>query len=178
MSAKPVARGEAIELNLETMTVDQGLQLIEEERVQPLLKYLKTGVFENKTNMTFMKAYSVVVQFGDQQQHSSKLYAYYKKVISDFCSESVDRMGRLSGEDLLKSLAELWEKNTILVFWMQRVFQYLDRFFTKNNNEFPDLFSAALRAFTDTVYELVKDKCIAAMIDVIDRERNGHDVDQ
>ena len=25
------------------------------------------------------EAYSVVVQFGDQQQHSFKLYSYYKK---------------------------------------------------------------------------------------------------
>lgn len=178
MTTKPVAKGDAIELNLEEMTVEQGLQLIEVERVQPLLNYLKTGVFENKTNMTFMKAYSVVVQFGDQQQHSFKLYSYYKKVIGDFCEESVALMNGCSGEELLKKLAELWEKLTILVFWMQRVFQYLDRFFTKNNNEYPDLFSAALKAFQDAVYDRVKDKCIAAMIDTINRERNGNDIDQ
>jgi len=178
MTTQPVARGEAIELNLEYMTVDQGLELIEVKRVQPLLKYLKTGVFENKTNITFMEAYSVVVQFGDQQQHSYKLYQYYKTVISNYCQECVVTMTGLTGEELLKRLAELWEKQTILVFWMQRVFQYLDRFFTKNNNEYPDLFSAALNTFNETVYGIVKDRCIKAMIEVINRERNGHDIDQ
>mmetsp|Transcript_44914 Transcript_44914/g.124911 ORF Transcript_44914/g.124911 Transcript_44914/m.124911 type:complete len:754 (-) Transcript_44914:201-2462(-) len=178
MTTKPVAKGDAIELNFEYMTVEQGLTLIEVERVQPLLKYLKTGIFENKTNMTFMKAYSVVVQFGDQQQHSFKLYSYYKKVISEYCEESVALMNGCSGEELLKRLAELWEKQTILVFWMQRVFQYLDRFFTKNNNEYPDLFSAALRSFQEAVYDRVKDKCIGAMIETINRERNGNDIDQ
>jgi len=178
MTTQPVAKGDSIDLNLEFMTVEQGLELIEVERVQPLLKYLETGLFENKTNMTFMKAYSVVVQFGDQQQHSFKLYQYYKKVIEDYCVQNVRAMSVLSGEDLLKKLAELWEKNTILVFWMQRVFQYLDRFFTKNNNEYPDLFSAALRAFQDRVYDVVKERCIKAVIEVIDKERDGREVDQ
>jgi cullin 1 len=147
--------------------------------VKPLLLYLKTGSFENKTNMTFMKAYSVVVQFGDQQQHSYKLYSYYKKVISEYCEENVLLMTGITGEELLKKLAEFWDKQTILVFWMQRVFQYLDRFFTKsNNNVYPDLFSAALRSFQECVYDKVKDRCIAGMIDVINRERNGEDVDQ
>jgi len=180
MTTKPVGKGDAIELNLEYMTVEQGLQLIEVERVQPLLNYLKTGVFENKTNMTFMKAYSVVVQFGDQQQHSYKLYSYYKKVINDYSEDNISLMilNQCSGEELLRKLGELWEKQTILVFWMQRVFQYLDRFFTKNNNEYPDLFSAALRSFQETVYDRVKDKCIAALIDAINQERNGRDIDQ
>lgn len=178
MTTQPVAKGEAIELNLENMTVEQGLHLIEVERVQPLLKYLRTGVFENKTNMTFMKAYSVVVQFGDQQQHSLKLYTYYKRVIGEYCEENVAAMKDISGEELLRKLSELWEKQTILVFWMQRVFQYLDRFFTKNNSEYPDLFSAALRSFEESAYNHLKDKCIQALITTINRERNGHDIDQ
>lgn len=175
---QPVAKGEAIELNLETMTVEQGLHMIEVERVRPLLNYLRTGVFENKSNTTFMKAYSVVVQFGDQQSHSLKLYSYYRKVITEYCQERIAAIGSHSGMELLTSLAALWEKHTILVFWMQRVFQYLDRFFTKNNNEYPDLFSVALAAFQECVYDQVKTKCIAAMVEVINRERNGQDVDQ
>ena len=41
MTTKPVAKGDAIDFNLETMTVEQGLHLIEQERVQPLLTYLR-----------------------------------------------------------------------------------------------------------------------------------------
>jgi len=178
MSTKPVSKGDAIDFNLETMTVEQGLKLIEEERVQPLLTYLRTGVFENRNNMTFMKAYSVVVQFGDQQAHSFKLYTYYKQVIQGYCSEAMSQLTQLSGEDLLSALAQLWEKNTILVFWMQRVFQYLDRFFTKSSTEHPDLFRAALQCFTETVYNKVKDKCVAAMVTVVNRERDGYEINQ
>ncbi|CAJ1446781.1 unnamed protein product [Effrenium voratum] len=175
---RPVAKGDAIELNLETMTVEEGLRLIEEERVQPLLTYLRTGVFENRNNMTFMKAYSVVVQFGDQSHHSFRLYSYYKEVIFNYCQEAMPQLAQLSGEELLKALAQLWEKNRILIFWMQRVFQYLDRFFTKGNAEHPDLFKAALQCFTETVYSKVKDRCVAAMVAEVNRERDGAEVDQ
>ncbi|CAE7719882.1 AMT [Symbiodinium sp. CCMP2592] len=178
MSTKPVAKGDAIELNLETMTVEQGLELIEKERVQPLLTYLRTGTFENKTNMTFMKAYSVVVQFGDQQQHSFKLYSYYKKVISDYCKNGMIELQNLAGEDLLHALAQLWEKNTILVFWMQRVFQYLDRFFTKSSTEYPDLFKAAAQAFAEHVFSKLKAKCVEALVAQVNRERDGVEIDQ
>jgi len=178
MSTKPVAKGDAIELNLETMTVEQGLELIEKERVQPLLTYLRTGTFENKTNMTFMKAYSVVVQFGDQQQHSFKLYSYYKKVISDYCKNGMIELQNLAGEDLLHAMAQLWEKNTILVFWMQRVFQYLDRFFTKSSTEYPDLFKAAAQAFAEHVFSKLKAKCVEALVAQVNRERDGVDIDQ
>mmetsp|Transcript_82470 Transcript_82470/g.229897 ORF Transcript_82470/g.229897 Transcript_82470/m.229897 type:complete len:757 (+) Transcript_82470:83-2353(+) len=177
MATEPVSRGEAIELDLDRMSVERGLQLIEEERVRPILNYLKTGVFENKTNMTFMKAYSVVVHFGDQQQDASKLYAYYKKVISEYCEENVDDMKISSGDDLLRRLANLWEKHTILSFWMQRVFQYLDRFFTKNANEYPALFSTALRSFQVCVYDVVKSTVTKAMVEAINRDRDGHAAD-
>mmetsp|Transcript_3091 Transcript_3091/g.7150 ORF Transcript_3091/g.7150 Transcript_3091/m.7150 type:complete len:760 (-) Transcript_3091:39-2318(-) len=178
MSTKPVAKGDAIELNLETMTVEQGLQEIEVQRVQPLLAYLRTGIFENKTNMSFMTAYSVVVQFGDQQQHSFKLYSYYKEVISDYYRDTMKQLQQLAGEDLLNALAQLWEKNTILVFWMQRVFQYLDRFFTKSSTEYPDLFKAAVHAFTEHVYIKLKARCVEAMVAQVNRERDGAEVDQ
>jgi hypothetical protein len=140
MTTRPVARGDAIEMNLESMTVEQGLDLIREERVHPLLTYLRTGNFENRTNLTFIKAYSVVVQFGDQQAHSLQLYSYYKQVISEYCAEEFRLMDGLVGQELLGKLAKLWQNASILIFWMQRVFQYLDRFFTKNNNEYADLF--------------------------------------
>eukprot|EP00971_Amphidinium_carterae_P201158 3991908-Amphidinium_carterae.1 len=175
---QPVRKEDAIDLNLECMSVEQGLELIESERVQPLLQYLKSGEFVNKTNMTFMKAYSVVVQFGDQHEHSLKLYSYYKKVITGYCKENVQQMEGQSGEELLRRIALLWDKATILVFWMQRVFQYLDRFFTKNNAEYPDLFLAALQVFQETVYTCVKERCIRALIETINRERNGQDIAQ
>mmetsp|Transcript_4118 Transcript_4118/g.8984 ORF Transcript_4118/g.8984 Transcript_4118/m.8984 type:complete len:757 (+) Transcript_4118:64-2334(+) len=171
-------RGGASNPSAECMNVEQGLRLIEIERVQPLLTYLRTGEFKNRTNMTFMKAYSVVVQFGDVAEHSLKLYQYYQKVITQYCMENVQQMTDSSGEDFLRALASLWEKMTILVFWMQRVFQYLDRFFTKNSQEHQDLFSTALRIFEASVYSVVQRRCIDALISSINRERNGQVIDQ
>jgi hypothetical protein len=57
----------------------------------------------------------------------------------------------LTGQPLLAKLAGLWEKHTILVFWMQRGFMYLDRFYTKNS-ENDALFKAGLGEFQKSVY--------------------------
>jgi cullin 3 len=180
ITTQPTAKGESIELDLERLTCEDGLQLIEKQRVIPLLNYLKNDVFENNSNISFMTAYSVVVQFGDAQHDSLKLYSYYKKVICEYCEDNIALLHAQSGEELLSSLANLWEKNTILVFWMQRVFQYLDRYFTllKGGSEFPDLFSAALQCFREVIYEKLKSKCISAMIDTISKERNGFEIDR
>lgn len=85
---------------------------------------------------------------------------------------------KLAGEDLLHALAQLWEKNTILVFWMQRVFQYLDRFFTKSSTEYPDLFKAAAQAFSEHVFSKLKAKCVEALVAQVNRERDGVEIDQ
>lgn len=169
--------GATAELDFEAMTVEDGLQLIQVERVEPLLKYLRTGVFENKTNVTFMNAYSVVVRFGDEAMHAIKLYAYYKSIVQQFCNEGIISLADVPGNELLRKAADLWEKMAILTYWMQRVFQYLDRFYTKNNKE-QALFEAALNIFNETVYENAKENIISAMVNEITNERNGQAVDQ
>eukprot|EP00971_Amphidinium_carterae_P341052 6479671-Amphidinium_carterae.1 len=123
---QPVQNIDAMELDFDHLTLDQGLHFIETQRVQPLLKYLATGEFVNNTNLTFMKAYSVVLAFADEPQNSKKFYFYYKDVIQSYCRDSVQDIDGLSGEELLSRVAMMWENLKILVFWMQRVFQYLD----------------------------------------------------
>jgi len=53
----------------------------------------------------------------------------------------------------------------------------LDRFFTKDNLEYPDLFAAALQIFHDGVYGVLKDRCAAALHAMVNRERNGEHID-
>mmetsp|Transcript_46572 Transcript_46572/g.104397 ORF Transcript_46572/g.104397 Transcript_46572/m.104397 type:complete len:759 (-) Transcript_46572:294-2570(-) len=172
---QPVQNIDAMELDFDHLTLDQGLHFIETQRVQPLLKYLATGEFVNNTNLTFMKAYSVVLAFADEPQNSKKFYFYYKDVIQSYCRDSVQDIDGLSGEELLSRVAMMWENLKILVFWMQRVFQYLDRFFTKDNMEYPDLFSTAMQVF-EAVYTDVKERCATALVAVVNRERNGEEI--
>jgi cullin 3 len=177
MTTNPVSKGEPCELDLSSMTVEEGLELIETERVRPLLKYLRTGVFENQTSLSYIKAYSVVVHFGDQQNHTEPLYKYYVTTVETYCKEVAAPLHEHQGMQLLKEVANVWEKATILIFWMQRVFLYLDRFFTKNNQEHPDLCTKALRIFKSEIYDVIKEPVIHSFLECIKSERSGDDID-
>eukprot|EP00932_Pfiesteria_piscicida_P007280 SRR837773.1731.p1 GENE.SRR837773.1731~~SRR837773.1731.p1 ORF type:complete len:216 (+),score=77.51 SRR837773.1731:98-649(+) len=130
-----------------------------------------------------MKAYSVVVQFGDQPQHSLKLYNFYKEVVQGYCRELIAGLTGVTGSDFISKLARFWEKLTILIYWLQRVFQYLDRFFTQKADsdlsivEKPQLFTAAVQIFSSEVYTKLCDKMVVEVIAEINRERDGLMVD-
>eukprot|EP00405_Crypthecodinium_cohnii_P044611 CAMPEP_0206578284 /NCGR_PEP_ID=MMETSP0325_2-20121206/31870_1 /ASSEMBLY_ACC=CAM_ASM_000347 /TAXON_ID=2866 /ORGANISM="Crypthecodinium cohnii, Strain Seligo" /LENGTH=754 /DNA_ID=CAMNT_0054083891 /DNA_START=10 /DNA_END=2274 /DNA_ORIENTATION=- len=174
--ASAIAKGEAIDFDVESLTLDEGIDLIQAERVDPLLKYLRTGVFDNNTRMTYMKAYTVVVQFGDVEQNSIKMYKYYSSVLEGYCDEGLAAVKDLAGSSLIKKLAEHWEKQKILIYWMQRVFTYLDRYFTNVNNDHPKLFTKAVRIFRRKVYDVIRTAMADAAIAEIDRERDGQEV--
>ena len=101
-STQPIGKGEAIELKIEEITLEGGLAFITEKQVEPLLRNLKSGgrVFEKKTNVTFIKAYSVVQKFGAQRNDAVMLYSYYKKVLAYFCGEALQEINQhCAGEE-------------------------------------------------------------------------------
>eukprot|EP00397_Hematodinium_sp_SG-2012_P020025 GEMP01020608.1.p1 GENE.GEMP01020608.1~~GEMP01020608.1.p1 ORF type:complete len:811 (+),score=175.03 GEMP01020608.1:48-2480(+) len=180
MTAQPIGRGDAIPIDVNNLTVQEGLDLIERTQVDPLRKYLRTGVFE-KSNLSFMAAYSVVVHFGDCPNESNEVYAYYKRVIRDYCRDGAPTT---TGVEMLSAVANLWEKATILIYWMQRVFQYLDRFFIDSNfcyssiSEVPGLYATALLLFEREVYAERDRDIEGSLLAAIDLQRDDDsDVD-
>eukprot|EP00916_Digyalum_oweni_P002115 GHVL01003944.1.p1 GENE.GHVL01003944.1~~GHVL01003944.1.p1 ORF type:complete len:732 (-),score=100.48 GHVL01003944.1:1221-3416(-) len=163
--------------NLENLTIDEGISLIQTQRVNPLLRYLKYDEYNEKTNLSFVVAYSVVVQFGDDPTNSRALYDYYRMVITNFCKDSIFEFDNISGMDFLTAVQTLWKKQTILVFWMQRMFQYLDRFLTKCNTETPPLFVCGLNCFHNIIYKPLANKISAYFVEAVNNERDGSLVD-
>eukprot|EP00919_Chromeraceae_sp_WS-2016_P035329 GHVR01083733.1.p1 GENE.GHVR01083733.1~~GHVR01083733.1.p1 ORF type:complete len:523 (-),score=84.91 GHVR01083733.1:612-2180(-) len=155
---------------LRELSLDDGLIVIHDERVLPLLNYLNTDVFTNKNNISFMNAYTIVVHFGDQHGHSCNLYNYYVKVVDVYCKGLLPFLIKLKGNELLSAIADKWEKVTILIYWMQRVFQYLDRFYTKLKKD-PELFQRGLMCFTEHVYNHIKTPLLLSFMDAIKTHR-------
>lgn len=160
------------------MTCDEGLALIDRERVQPLLRYLEEGAYDNRTNISYMKAYTVVVHFGDDREHSPALYKYYIEVIAGYIEDHTIQIDECFHDALVSRVALLWEKVGILIFNMHKVFMFLDRFFITDKTPFPNLFAEPLQHFEAVVYPRVKVQCISSMVQIIDRERDGEEVDR
>lgn len=154
-----------------------GRRLIKVERVDPLLEYLKGGPFRNKSNWSFVKAYSVVVEHGSEEPPAQKLFDFFVEVVTSFCEVGVASLGDLAGLELLAAVARYWEKFTILALWMHRVFQYLDRFFLAAGTGRQSLLSIAVQIHAERAYALHEEPIVKAVLDEINKERDGFPVD-
>ena len=74
--------------------------------------------------------------------------------------------------EFLEELIFRWENHIIMNKWYSKFFTYLDRFYVKHNS-LPSLSQAGLTAFKTHVYEHVKFSAKNAIIDLIDKERDG-----
>lgn len=64
-------------------------------------------------------------------------------------------LGGATGVKLLRGLAERWENHKLMVRWMKRVFNYLDRYYVQRHN---------LHCMNDVGLMVWKGECVCACI--------------
>eukprot|EP00358_Blepharisma_japonicum_P000469 CAMPEP_0202949020 /NCGR_PEP_ID=MMETSP1395-20130829/14862_1 /ASSEMBLY_ACC=CAM_ASM_000871 /TAXON_ID=5961 /ORGANISM="Blepharisma japonicum, Strain Stock R1072" /LENGTH=743 /DNA_ID=CAMNT_0049651657 /DNA_START=12 /DNA_END=2243 /DNA_ORIENTATION=+ len=158
--------------------VRDGMRSINENLVKNLFTYLETGVFANKTNDAYVRAYGLVLELADQDDNGKLLYDEYIKTIKDYTVKVVKtELSHLKGEALLTKLAWRWENHKILVYWMRKIFMYLDRYHVKNTQAVP-LFQAGLNIFKSDVFDVISEQIRIALILQIHSEREGIAIDR
>ncbi|KAG6470165.1 hypothetical protein ZIOFF_071222 [Zingiber officinale] len=80
-------------------------------------------------------------------------------------------------EFMLRELVKRWLNHKVMVRWLSRFFHYLDRYFITRRS-LPPLNEVGLTRFHDLVYQEVKSKVKDAVISLIDREREGEQIDR
>eukprot|EP00742_Colponemidia_sp_Colp-10_P012374 GILJ01013887.1.p1 GENE.GILJ01013887.1~~GILJ01013887.1.p1 ORF type:complete len:778 (-),score=125.49 GILJ01013887.1:93-2393(-) len=153
------------------------LTTIRESHVERLKDYLQSGVFQ-RSNQQFMQIYGMVVELADKDDMGKDLFNFYKDTITDYvCNVVAPCCVKLYGEELLKEAAKRWENHKIFVYWMQRVFQYLDRYYCPNNN-LPPLFQLGLNILLTGFFENIKNELQSAFLSVIQRDREDETTDR
>ena len=150
---------------------------IKNSLIDNVLKFLETEVFENRTNSAYVNAYSKVLDLADIDENGKYLYLYYKKIIKDYTVNIVKaELASLKGVQLLRRLAFRWKNHKMLVYWMRKIFCYLDRYYIKNSNE-DSLFLAGVKIFKDEVFNQIKLALKNSLLIEINDERNGAVID-
>lgn len=86
--------------------VEEGMRSIKENLVKNLFTYLETGVFVNKTNDAYVRAYGLILELADQDDNGKILYDHYINTIKDYTTKNVKfELQGLKGEFLLTKLA-------------------------------------------------------------------------
>ncbi|KAG0575693.1 hypothetical protein M758_5G025700 [Ceratodon purpureus] len=146
------------------------------------LKNLLEGVPEQQfSSEEYMLLYTTIYNMCTQkppQDYSQQLYDRYRESFEEYINSKVLPALREKHEEfMLKELVKRWDNHKIMVRWLSRFFNYLDRYFIARRS-LPALSEVGLMTFRDLVYAEMKVNVKDAVIALVDREREGEQIDR
>ena len=109
---------------------------LEKEMIKGILEYLRNGTFPNNSPNSYMNAYTIVQGMADLGDESSEaLFNYHNKTIQGYIEDCSNLIKKESKGQLIDSFIKHTDKINFLIYWMNRIFTYLDRFYTKAKNK-------------------------------------------
>ena len=110
--------------------------------------------------------------------YSEALYKKYKEVFEEYIDTvAMPALKSRSGEFLLRELDLRWKNHDIMVRWMSRFFNYLDRYYIARHS-FASLKDVGMMCFREKVYKTLAGAMKDATLTLIDKEREGEQIDR
>ena len=148
---------------------------VETEMIKNILEYLKNGVFPNHRPNSYMNAYTAVLVCIDSgnDETSQKLLDYHNNTIETYIKECYDEVNKETNINLIDAFIYQTDHITILIYWMNRIFCYLDRFYTKAKVK-STLAKCALNLYKNKFFENLKEKIFTEVNKLIKEDRRGN----
>jgi len=110
--------------------------------------------------------------------YSAQLYERYREAFNEYITTTVlPALREKHDEFMLRELVKRWENHKLMVRWLSRFFNYLDRYYISRHSLAP-LTEVGLRCFQVLVYTEVKRVIKDAALTLIERERDGEQVER
>ncbi|KAF0918054.1 hypothetical protein E2562_021744 [Oryza meyeriana var. granulata] len=145
------------------------------------LKSILDGDGVQFTPDEYMDLYTLIYNMCTQKppnDYSQQLYERYKQALDDHIESTVfPSLNEKHGEFLLREMVQRWEKHKLMVRWLTRFFDYLDRYFVSRRS-LDSLKDQGWSSFRDLVYHKLKNTVTTIVIAMIDDEREGKLIDR
>ncbi|KAJ4727625.1 cullin 1 [Melia azedarach] len=163
-----------------TIDLDQGWDYMQKGITK--LKRILEGAPESPfSSEEYMMLYTTIYNMCTQKpphDYSQQLYDKYREAFEEYISSTVlPSLKEKHDEFMLRELVKRWANHKVMVRWLSRFFHYLDRYFIARRS-LPALNEVGLTCFRDLVYTELKDKAKDAVITLIDKEREGEQIDR
>ncbi|XP_042443720.1 cullin-1-like isoform X2 [Zingiber officinale] len=163
-----------------TIDLEQGWEFMQKGITK--LKNILEGLPESQfSSEDYMMLYTTIYNMCTQKpphDYSQQLYDKYRESFEEYITSMVLPSLRVKHDEfMLRELVKRWLNHKVMVRWLSRFFHYLDRYFITRRS-LPPLNEVGLTCFRDLVYQEVKDKVKDAVISLIDREREGEQIDR
>ncbi|EEC45924.1 CULlin protein 1 [Phaeodactylum tricornutum CCAP 1055/1] len=161
---------------------------IKAKAIDKLEAMLNGGLKSGETNMfgprEYVQIYTTCYDMCTQRSPynwSRELYQRHGETIERYLASTVipalrDKTGQ-GGTTLLTELQHRWGDHQIMNKWLKKFFTYLDRYYVKHHS-LPTLSQAGLRCFRTHVYDEMKRETTAAILGLINDEREGQIIDK
>lgn len=133
------------------------------------------------TSKDYMNMYTMIYNMCTQKpphDYSAQLYERYKESFNSYLASTVmPAMKEKEGESMLRDLVYRWGNHKVMVRWLSRFFNYIDRYYVIRHSLL-DLHDVGIQCFRDLVYSELKATVKDAVVDLINREREGEVIDR
>jgi hypothetical protein len=145
---------------------------LEKEMIKGILEYLKNGTFPKNSPNSYMNAYTIVQNMADLgDSECESLFKYHNDIILRFIDDSKRSVTKESNVNLIDSVIKHTHNINFLIYWMNRIFTYLDRFYTKAKNK-QSLSKNALDLYRDNFFVLLQNDIHREVNKLIKDDRN------
>ncbi|WOK94711.1 cullin-1-like [Canna indica] len=163
-----------------TIDLEQGWDFMQKgiTKLKNILEGLPEAQFSPED---YMMLYTTIYNMCTQKpphDYSQQLYDKYRESFEEYITSMVLPSLRVKHDEfMLRELVKRWLNHKVMVRWLSRFFHYLDRYFVARRS-LPALNEVGLTCFRDLVYQEVKGRVKDAVISLIDREREGEQIDR
>ena len=146
---------------------------VKNEMIDNIHEYLKNGTFPNKKPNAYMTAYTAVQTHADLgDKECAMLLEYHNGVIRDYIQDCLNDLSKETNVNLIDAFIKHTEHITFLSYWMNRIFCYLDRFYTKAKCKIT-LAKNALTLYTENFFNQFKNNIFIEVNKLIKEDRQG-----
>ena len=147
---------------------EEQMKEIEKQMVNKIFEYLNNDSFLGFKPSEIMKSYTIVQTLADQGASKYKqLIDYYCKTIENYILECSKKLFS-ENNNFVEEFFHYTEKINTLIYWMYKIFQYLDRYYTKDDRR-ATLSELAMYLYKSLFFEKFK-KSILTELDKLKNE--------
>ena len=149
-------------------------KIIEKEMITEILNYVRNGTITTFNINAYMNCYVIIQQVADIGDYESDyLFNYHNKIIQGYIEECSQIIKNSSKDQLIDLVIKQTEKIKFLIYMMNRIFTYLDRFYTTVQNRV-SLCKNAIGFYKDYYFDFIQNEIYLEVNKLIKEVRNSN----
>lgn len=164
--------------------LESGWSSIRDRGIEPLEHLLDSDFDQSRgnpfTRAQYAEIYTICYNMCTQRaplNFSQELYQRHGETLTTYLRETVlPALTTKHDTFLLKELVKRWQNHEVMNKWLFKFFMYLDRYYVLHHG-LPKLKESGLDKFRTVVFDVVKRDVVAALLAVVNKDREGEMVD-